>query len=141
MFCLAQLDKLPTSFVCISLEEVDKLLDTTGSSLRRHHRTLTRVRQIVKMIQRRQRVSAFVSEFMDETRVSVVHVERLMKQIRGTKRFLTQLLKITFGPLGGQVVIEPRANHREDRVNKREARDKEYEEYVEDADCTVLDCL
>ena len=105
-------------FVHISLEEVDKLLDTTGGSLRRHHRTLTRVWQIVKMIQRRQRVPAFVSEFLDETRVSVVHVERLMDQIRGTKRFLTQLLEITFGPLGGQVVIEPRTNHRKDRVNK-----------------------
>ena len=34
-----------------------------------------------------------------------------------------------------------RTNHRKDRVNKQEARDKEYEEYVEDADCKVLDCL
>ena len=68
-------------FVHISLEEVDKLLDTTGDSLRRHHGTLTRVRQIVKMIQKRQRVPAFVSEFLDETRVSAVYLERLMEQI------------------------------------------------------------
>ena len=39
-------------------------------------------------------------------------------------------------------MIEPRTNHREDRVSKQGARDKEYEEYVEeDADCKVLDCL
>ena len=83
-----------------------------------------------------------MSEFLDETRVSVVHVERLMEQMRGTKKFLKQLLEITFGPLGGQVMIEPRTNHRKDRVSKRGARDKEYEEYVEeDADCKVLDCL
>ena len=59
-------------FVHISLEEIDKLLDTTEGSLRRHHRTLTRVWQIVKMIQKRQRVPTFASEFLDETRVSVL---------------------------------------------------------------------
>ena len=129
-------------FVHISLEEIDKLLDTTEGSLRSHHKTLTRVRQILKMLQKRQRVPAFVSEFLGETRVSVVHVERLMEQMRGTKRFLKQLLEITFGPLGGQIMIEPRKNHRKDRVSKRKARNKEYEEYIEeDDDCKILDCL
>ena len=129
-------------FVRISLEEVDKLLNTTEGSLRRHYKTLTRVRQILKMLQKRQRVPAFVSEFLGETRVSVVHVERLMEQMRGTKRFLKQLLEITIGPLGGQIMIEPRKNQRRDRVSKRKARNKEYEEYVEeDDDCKILDCL
>ena len=58
------------------------------------------------------------------------HVGRLLEHIRSTKRFLTQLLEITFGPIGGQVVIELIENHRGNRVNKRENR---YEEYIEDA--------
>ena len=137
-------------FVHISLEEIDKLLDTTEGSLRSHHKTLTRVRQILKMLQKRQRVPAFVSEFLGETRVSVVHVERLMEQMRGTKRFLKQLLEITIGPLGGQIMIDPRKNQRRDKVSKRKARNKEYEEYVEedadckieeDAECKIFDCL
>ena len=139
-------------FVHISLEEVDKLLNTTEGSLRRHHRTLTRVRQILKMLQKKQRVPAFVSEFLDETRVSVVHVERLMEQMRGTKKFLKQLLEITIGPLGDQIMIDPRKNQRRDRVSKQKARNKEQEEYVEedaeckileekDAECKILDCL
>ena len=137
-------------FVHISLEEINKLLDTTEGSLRSHHKTLTRVRQILKMLQKRQRVPAFVSEFLDETRVSVVHVERLMEQMRGTKKFLKQLLEITIGPLGDQIMIDPRKNQRRDRVSKQKARNKEQEEYVEedtdckieeDAECKIFDCL
>ena len=137
-------------FVHISLEEIDKLLDTTEGSLRSHHKTLTRVRQILKMLQKRQRVPAFVSEFLDETRVSVVHVERLMEQMCGTKKFLKQLREITIGPLGDQIMIDPRENQRRDRVSKQKARNKEQEEYVEedadckieeDAECKIVDCL
>ena len=109
-------------FVHISLEEVDKLLDTTGGSLRCHHRTLTRVRQILKMLQKRQRVPAFVSEFLGETRVSVVDVERLMEQMRGTKRFLKQLLEITIGPLGGQIMIEPRKKPKKGQGEQSKSR-------------------
>ena len=50
-------------FVHISLEEIDKLLDTTEGSLRSHHKTLTRVRQILKMLQKRQRVPALCLSF------------------------------------------------------------------------------
>ena len=129
-------------FVRISLTEIDKLLNTTEGSLRSHHKTLTRVRQILKMLQKRQRVPAFVSEFLGETRISVVHVERLMEQMRGTKKFLKQLLEITIGPLGDQIMIEPRKNQKRDRVSKQKAGNKEYEEYVEeDAECKILDCL
>ena len=129
-------------FVHISLEEIDKLLDTTEGSLRSHHKTLTRVRQILKMLQKRQRVPAFVSEFLGETRISVVHVERLMEQMRGTKKFLKQLLEITIGPLGDQIMIDPRKNQRRDRVSKQKTGNKEYEEYIEeDAECKILDCL
>ena len=102
------------------------MLDTTEGSLRSHHKTLTRVWQILKMLQKRQRVPAFVSDFLGETRVSVVHVERLMEQMHGTKRFLKQLLEITIGPLGGQIMIEPRKNQKRDRVSKQKARNKEY---------------
>ena len=97
-------------FVRISLTEIDKLLNTTEGSLRSHHKTLTRVRQILKMLQKRQRVPAFVSEFLGETRISVVHVERLMEQMRGTKKFLKQLLEITICPLGDQIMMDPRKN-------------------------------
>ena len=129
-------------FVHISLEEIGKLIDNTENSLRSHHQTLTRVRQILKMLQKRQRVPNFVSDFLGETRISVVHVERLMEEMRGTKRFLKQLLECTIGPLGGQIMIDPRKNQRRDRVSKRKARNKEYEEYVEeDADCKILDFL
>ena len=137
-------------FVHISLEEIDKLIDTTEGSLRSHHKTLTRVRQILKMLQKRQRVPAFVSEFLGETRVSVVHVERLMEQMRGTKKFLKQLLEITIGPLGDQIIIDPRENQRRDKMSKQKARNKEQEEYVEedtdckieeDAECKIFDCL
>ena len=129
-------------FVHISLKEIDKLLDTTEGSLRSHHKTLTRVRQILKMLQKRQRVPAFVSEFLGETRISVVHVERLMEQMRGTKKFLKQLLEITIGPLGDQIMIDPRKNQRRDRVSKQKTGNKEYEEYIEeDAECKILDCL
>ena len=126
------------------------MLDTAGGSLRRHHRTLTRVRQILKMLQKKQRVPTFVSEFLGETRISVVHVERLMEQMRGTKKFLKQLLEITIGPLGDQIMIDPRKNQRRDRVSKQKARNKEQEEYVEedtdckieeDAECKIFDCL
>ena len=129
-------------FVHISLEEIDKLLDTTGGSLRSHHKTLTRVQKILKMLQKRQRVPAFVSEFLGETRISVVHVERLMEQMRGTKKLLKQLLEITIGPLGDQIMIDPRKNQRRDRVSKQKTGNKEYEEYIEeDTECKILDCL
>ena len=129
-------------FVHISLEEIDRLIETTEGSLKSHHRTLIRVRQILKMLQKKQRVPTFVSEFLGETRISVVHVERLMEQMRGTKKFLKQLLEITIGPLGDQIIIDPRENQRRDRVSKQKAGNKEYEEYVEeDADCKILDCL
>ena len=137
-------------FVHISLEEIDKLIDTTEGSLRSHHRTLTRVRQILKMLQKKQRVPTFVSEFLGETRISVVHVERLMEQMRGTKKFLKQLLEITIGPLGDQIMIDPRENQRRDRVSKQKARNKEQEEYVEedtdckiekDDECKIFDCI
>ena len=113
-------------FVRISLTDIDKLLNTTEGSLRSHHKTLTRVRQILKMLQKRQRVPAFVSEFLGETRISVVHVERLMEQMRGTKKFLKQLLEITIGPLGDQIMIDPRRNQRRDRVSKQKTGNKEY---------------
>ena len=129
-------------FVHISLEEIGKLIDNTENSLRSHHQTLTRVRQVLKILQKRQKVPSFVSDFLGETRISVVHVERLMEQMRGTKRFLKQLLEITIGPLGDQIMIDPRKNQRRDRVSKRKARNKEYEEYVEeDAECKIFDCL
>ena len=137
-------------FVHISLEEIDKLIETTEGSLKSHHRTLIRVRQILKMLQKKQRVPTFVSEFLGETRISVVHVERLMEQMRGTKKFLKQLLEITIGPLGDQIIIDPRENQRRDRVSKQKVRNKEQEEYVEedadckieeDAECKIFDCL
>merc|ERR1711873_183520 len=105
-----------------------------------HHKTLTRVQQILKMLQKRQRVPAFVSEFLGETRISVVHVERLMEQMRGTKKFLKQLLEITIGPLGDQIMIDPRNNKRKDKVSKQKAWSKEYGEYFEeDTECEILD--
>ena len=137
-------------FVHISLEEIDKLIETTEGSLKSHHRTLIRVRQILKMLQKKQRVPTFVSEFLGETRISVVHVERLMEQMRGTKKFLKQLLEITIGPLGDQIIIDPRENQRRDKVSNQKARNKEQEEYVEedtdckikeDAECKIFDCL
>ena len=137
-------------FVHISLEEIDRLIETTEGSLKSHHRTLIRVRQILKILQKKQRVPTFVSEFLGETRISVVHVERLMEQMRGTKKFLKQLLEITIGPLGDQIIIDPRENQRRDRMSKQKARNKEQEEYVEedtdckieeDAECKIFDCL
>ena len=129
-------------FVHISLEEIGKLIDNSENSLRSHHQTLTRVRQVLKILQKRQRIPGFVSDFLGETRISVVHVERLMEEMRGTKRFLKQLLECTMGPLGDQIMIDPRKNQRRDRVSKRKARNKEYEESVEeDAECKIFDCL
>ena len=136
-------------FVHISLKQIDKLLDTTEGSLRSHHKTLTRIRQILKRLQKRQRAPAFVSEFLGETRVSVVHVERLMEEMRGTKRFLKQLLECTMGPLGDQIMLEPRKNQRRKRVSKQIKTRNKSEEYVEDSDCKVekdeeckiFDCL
>ena len=137
-------------FVHISLEEIDRLIETTEGSLKSHHRTLIRVRQILKMLQKKQSVPNFVSDFLGETRISVVHVERLMEQMRGTKKFLKQLLEITIGPLGDQIIIDPRENQRRDRMSKQKARNKEQEEYVEedtdckieeDAECKIFDCL
>ena len=105
------------------------------------------------MLQKRQRVPAFVSEFLGETRISVVHLERVMEQMRGTKKFLKQLLEITIGPLGDQIMIDPRNNKRRDRVSKQKAGNKEYGEYFEedteckildveeDTECKILDCL
>ena len=127
-------------FVRISLTEIDKLLNTTEGSLRSHHKTLTRVRQILKMLQKRQRAPAFVSEFLGETRISAVHLERVMEQMRETKKFLKQLLEITIGPLGDQIIIDPRNNKRKDKVSKQKAGNKEYGEYFEeDTDCKILD--
>ena len=127
-------------FVRISLTEIDKLLNTTEGSLRSHHKTLTRVRQILKMLQKRQRAPAFVSEFLGETRIGVVHLERVMEQMRGTKKFLKQLLEITIGPLGDQIMIDPRNNKKRDKVSKQKAGNKEYGEYFEeDTDCKILD--
>ena len=137
-------------FVHISLEEIDRLIETTEGSLKSHHRTLIRVWQILKILQKKQRVPTFVSEFLGETRISVVHVERLMEQMRGTKKFLKQLLEITIGPLGDQIIIDPRENQRRDKVSNQKARNKEQEEYVEedtdckieeDAECKIFDCL
>ena len=137
-------------FVHISLEEIGKLIDNTENSLRSHHQTLTRVRQILKMLQKRQRVPNFVSDFLGETRISVVHVERLMEEMRGTKRFLKQLLECTMGPLGDQIMIDPRKNQRRERVSKQRTRNKKSEEYVEgdsdckiekDDECKIFDCL
>ena len=111
-------------FVHISLEEIGKLIDNTENSLRSHHQTLTRVRQELKILQKRQRVPNFVSDFLGETRISVVHVERLMEEMRGTKRFLKQLLECTMGPLGDQIMIDPRKNQRRERVSKQRTRNK-----------------
>ena len=127
-------------FVHISLEEIDKLLDTTEGSLRSHHKTLTRIRQILKRLQKRQRAPAFVSEFLGETRISAVHLERVMEQMRDTKKFLKQVLEITIGPLGDQIIIHPRNNKRKNRESKQRAGNKEYGEYFEeDTDCKILD--
>ena len=140
-------------FVHISLEDIGKLIDNTENSLRSHHQTLTRVRQVLKILQKRQKVPSFVSDFLGETRISVVHVERLMEEMRGTKRFLKQLLECTMGPLGDQIMIDPRKNQRRDRVSKQKAGNKEYGEYFEedteckildveeDTECKILDCL
>ena len=137
-------------FVHISLEDIGKLIDNTENSLRSHHQTLTRVRQVLKILQKRQKVPSFVSDFLGETRISVVHVERLMEEMRGTKRFLKQLLECTMGPLGDQIMIDPRKNQRrERRVSKQRTRNKS-EEYVEedsnckiekDDECKIFDCL
>ena len=124
-------------FVHISLEEIDRLIETTEGSLKSHHRTLIRVRQILKMLQKKQSVPNFVSDFLGETRISVVHVERLMEEMRGTKRFLKQLLECTMGPLGDQIMIGPRENHRRKRVSKQRTRTKS-EEYVEEvSNCKI----
>ena len=137
-------------FVHISLEDIGKLIDNTENSLRSHHQTLTRVRQVLKILQKRQRVPSFVSDFLGETRISVVHVERLMEEMRGTKRFLKQLLECTMGPLGDQIMIDPRKNQRRERVSKQRTRNKKSEEYVEgdsdckiekDDECKIFDCL
>ena len=137
-------------FVHISLEEIDRLIETTEGSLKSHHRTLIRVRQILKMLQKKQSVPNFVSDFLGETRISVVHVERLMEEMRGTKRFLKQLLECTMGPLGDQIMIDPRKNQRRERVSKQRTRNKKSEEYVEgdsdckiekDDECKIFDCL
>ena len=137
-------------FVHISLEEIGKLIDNTENSLRSHHQTLTRVRQVLKILQKRQRVPSFVSDFLGETRISVVHVERLMEEMRKTKRFLKQLLECTMGPLGDQIMIDPRKNQRRERVSKQRTRNKKSEEYVEedsdckiekDDECKIFDCL
>ena len=124
-------------FVHISLEDIGKLIDNTENSLRSHHQTLTRVRQVLKILQKRQKVPSFVSDFLGETRISVVHVERLMEEMRGTKRFLKQLLECTMGPLGDQIMIGPRENHRRKRVSKQRTRTKS-EEYVEEvSNCKI----
>ena len=124
-------------FVHISLEEIGKLIDNTENSLRSHHQTLTRVRQVLKILQKRQRIPGFVSDFLGETRISIVHVERLTEEMRNTKRFLKQLLECTMGPLGDQIMINPRKNQRrERRVSKQRTRNKS-EEYVEDSDCKI----
>ena len=129
-------------FVHISLEDIGKLIDNTENSLRSHHQTLTRVRQVLKILQKRQKVPSFVSDFLGETRISVVHVERLMEEMRGTKRFLKQLLECTMGPLGDQIMIDPRKNQRRERVSKQRTRNKKSEEYIEeDTDCKIFDCL
>ena len=136
-------------FVHISLEEIDRLIETTEGSLKSHHRTLIRVRQILKMLQKKQSVPNFVSDFLGETRISVVHVERLMEEMRGTKRFLKQLLECTMGPLGDQIMIGPRENHRRERVSKQRTRNKSEEYVEEDSDCKmekddegkIFDCL
>ena len=137
-------------FVHISLEEIVKLIDNTENSLRSHHQTLIRVRQVLKILQKRQRVPSFMSDFLGETRISVVHLENLMEEMRNTKRFLKQLLECTMGPLGDQIMIGPRENHRRERMSKQKARNKEQEEYVEedtdckieeDAECKIFDCL
>ena len=99
-------------FVHMSLKDIGKLIDNTENSLRSHHQTLTRVRQVLKILQKRQKVPSFVSDFLGETRISIVHVERLMEEMRGTKRFLKQLLECTMGPLGGQIMIDHRKNQK-----------------------------
>ena len=91
-----------------------------------------------------------MSDFLGETRISVVHVERLMEEMRKTKRFLKQLLECTMGPLGDQIMIDPRKNQRRERVSKQRTRNKKSEEYVEgdsdckiekDDECKIFDCL
>ena len=66
-------------FVRISLTDIDKLLNTTEGSLRSHHKTLTRIRQILKRLQKEQKAPAFVSDLLGETRISAVHLERVME--------------------------------------------------------------
>ena len=125
-------------FVHISLEEIGKLIDNTENSLRSHHQTLTRVRQVLKILQKRQRIPGFVSDFLGETRISIVHVERLTEEMRNTKRFLKQLLECTMGPLGDQIMLEPRGNQRRKRVSKQIKTRNKSEEYVEeDSDCKI----
>ena len=122
----------------MSLEEIGKLIDNTENSLRSHHQTLTRVRQVLKILQKRQRIPGFVSDFLGETRISIVHVERLTEEMRKTKRFLKQLLECTMGPLGDQIMIDPRKNQRrERRVSKQRTRNKSEEYVEEDSDCKI----
>ena len=72
-----------------------------------------------------------------------------MEEMRKTKRFLKQLLECTMGPLGDQIMLDPRKNQRRERVSKQIKTRNKSEEYVEDSDCKVekdeeckiFDCL
>ena len=96
-----------------TLEEIDRLLYTTGKTLKAHHRSLIRVCQVLKGLQRlheagrKQDLPGFMVEFLAETRDSVENIGKLLSNIRHTKHFLNRLLEHSFGPLGGKVVLEP----------------------------------
>ena len=90
-----------------TLEDMKRIFDCTGWTLRAHHRSLVHIHQILKSLQRKQHIPSFIADFLMETRESVNNIEKLLGNIRSTKRFLDRLLEHTFGPLGGRVIIEP----------------------------------
>ena len=87
--------------VRFNLEDMKRIFDCTGQMLRAHHHSLERIRQILKSLQRKQHIPSFIADFLKETRESVNNIEKLLGNIRSTKRFLDRLLEHTFGSLGG----------------------------------------
>ena len=112
--------------VRVTLEEMDRLLHSTGKTLGGPHQSLTRICQILKGVQRRQCLPNFVADFLAETRVSVDNIGRLLENIQSTNRFLNQLLEHTFGPLGGEWSLNP-------------LRTTEMKNTMKTLGCTVLD--
>ena len=64
LVCLLDLVK----YARVTLENLENLLELNQGTLGHHHRNLTRIRQIIKMVVRRQRVPSYVADFLQETR-------------------------------------------------------------------------